>query len=265
MSAAVPYWREAGIGPAVVCLHSNASASGQWRSLMDRLSDRYHVLAADSYGAGRSPEWSSSRTITLSDEVDLLAPVLERAGARFSIVGHSYGAAIALKVALLRPDRVTSIAVYEPTLFSLIDAESPQPNDADGIREAVAQAAAALDLSDRETAARVFIDYWMGAASWSRIPEERKAAIAASVVNVRRWAHALFKEPAPIAAFANLDVPTLYMTGARTTTSAQGVARRLLAALPRAKHVEFPSLGHMGPITHPDVVNSAIEEFIRAH
>ena len=33
----VPYHREAGIGPSVVCIHCNASSSSQWRPLMDRL------------------------------------------------------------------------------------------------------------------------------------------------------------------------------------------------------------------------------------
>jgi pimeloyl-ACP methyl ester carboxylesterase len=262
MGSAMPYWREAGDGPAVICFHSNASVSGQWRALTDRIADRYHVWAVDSYGAGRSPDWESDRTITLADEVALVTPVLERAGERFSLVGHSYGAAVALKIALLQPERVTSIVVYEPTLFSLIEADGPQPNDADGIRDTVARAAEALDLGDRDAAARVFIDYWMGPESWAKMPEDRKSAIAASIVNVRRWKYALFKEPAPLSAFAKLQTPTLYMTGSNSTKAAHGVARRLLSALPHATHVDFPALGHMGPITHPDVVNSAIESFL---
>jgi pimeloyl-ACP methyl ester carboxylesterase len=40
------------------------------------------------------------------------------------------------------------------------------------------------------------------------------------------------------------------------------VARILAAALPRAQHVEFEKLGHMGPLTHPDVVNEAIDKFL---
>jgi len=56
-----PYVREAGAGPAVICTHANASTSGQWRNLMELLSPRYHVLAVDSYGAGKSPEWPSDR------------------------------------------------------------------------------------------------------------------------------------------------------------------------------------------------------------
>jgi pimeloyl-ACP methyl ester carboxylesterase len=33
----VPFWREHGAGEAVVCLHSNASSSAQWRPLANLL------------------------------------------------------------------------------------------------------------------------------------------------------------------------------------------------------------------------------------
>ena len=32
-----PFFREVGSGPGVVCLHANASTSGQWRPLMETL------------------------------------------------------------------------------------------------------------------------------------------------------------------------------------------------------------------------------------
>jgi pimeloyl-ACP methyl ester carboxylesterase len=51
-----PYCREAEAGPGVVCAHSNASTSGQWRGLMDLLAPKFRVLAPDSYGSGKSPE-----------------------------------------------------------------------------------------------------------------------------------------------------------------------------------------------------------------
>jgi pimeloyl-ACP methyl ester carboxylesterase len=257
-----PFFREAGSGPGVVCTHANASSSGQWRGLMELLAPKFRVLAPDSYGSGKSPEWPSDRVISLRDEVALLEPVLARAGSPLALVGHSYGAAISLVAALSNPGRVRAMALYEPTLFALIDAVAPPPNEADGIRSVVADASIDLAAGNRDAAAERFIDYWMGEGSWETTPEQRKAPIAASVISMRRWGHALFTEPTPLSAFRSLDMPVLYMVGGRSTTSACGVARLLTNALPRVEVVEFEELGHMGPITHPDRVNDVIARFL---
>ena len=262
MQSAIPFFREAGCGPGVVCLHSNASASSQWRELMERLAPRFRVLAADSYGAGKSPAWPTDRPIWLRDEVALLEPVFARAGDPFALVGHSYGAAVALIAALGQPARVRALALYEPTLFALVDGESPPPNDADGIRDAVARAARALEAHDPAGAATCFIDFWMGTGAWDQMPEPRRGPIAASVANVRGWANALFGEPTPLQAFSGLNVPVLHMVGKNSPASSRGVARLLTRVLPRVEVLEFAALGHMGPVTHPEVVNEAICRFL---
>ncbi|MFN3496569.1 MAG: alpha/beta fold hydrolase [Hydrogenophaga sp.] len=263
MSPVQPFVRDSGAGPAVVCLHANASSSSQWRGLMDLLAPTHRVLAVDSYGSGKSPEWPSDRLISLDDEADLIEPVLASAQAPVVLVGHSYGAAVALIAALRQPARVRALVLYEPTLFSLVDAQAPTPNAADGIRAAVRQAAAALDRGDTGAAAEAFIDYWMEPGSWAATPAARQPAMAASVVNVRRWKHALMTEPTPLAAFARLHVPVLLMVGGRTTLSAQAVADLLFTAMPQVQLQRFDALGHMGPVTHPGPVNAAIAEFVR--
>ena len=183
--SATPFVREAGAGPTVLCLHSNASHSGQWRGLMDLLSDGFRVVAVDSYGAGKSPEWPSDREITLADEVDFIEPLLAAAPDGVHLVGHSYGAAIALKAALMHPTRVRSLALYEPTIFALVDRDSPRPNATEGIQKAVRDAAACLDRGDAEGAARAFIDFWMGEGSFDRTPGERRGPIVEACRNCR--------------------------------------------------------------------------------
>ncbi|MDQ6882292.1 MAG: alpha/beta hydrolase [Pseudomonadota bacterium] len=261
MQSAVPFFREVGDGPGVVCIHANASGSSQWRGLMELLAPKFRVLAADGYGAGKGPPWPAA-PLALRDEVALLDPVFARAGDRFVLVGHSYGAAVALVAATLQPHRVRALALYEPTLFSLVDAAVPPPNDADGIRDAVARASAALEAGDADSASRHFIDFWMGGGAWDATPELRKAPIAASIANVRGWAAALLGEPTPLRAFAALDIPVLYMTGSNSPASSLAVARLLAPALPRVKQLAFDGLGHMGPVTHPQPVNAAIADFL---
>jgi pimeloyl-ACP methyl ester carboxylesterase len=229
---------------------------------MDLLSPRHRVIAPDSYGSGKSVEWPSASRISLGDEVEFLAPVLEQAGDRFSLVGHSYGGAVALLAAVQHARRVRALALYEPTLFALVDAHTPPPNGADGIRNAVAASGASLDAGDADEAARHFIDFWMGNGSWAATPPARRPAITKSIVNVRRWGHALTTEPTPLARFAQLDLPVLYLLGRESPESAHAVARVLVPALPNVRVVELPGLGHMAPVTHPDVVNAEIDEFL---
>jgi pimeloyl-ACP methyl ester carboxylesterase len=220
-------------------------------------------LAPDSFGAGKSPDWPSADRIRLQDEVEFLAPVLAEAGRPFSLVGHSYGAAVALMAALRDPSAIRALVLYEPTLFALVDAESPEPNDVDGIRHTVRRAVQALEEGDKHSAAGHFIDFWMGDGSWAMTPEVRQPAIADAVTKVRRWAHALFTEPTSLAEFARLDMPVLYLLGEASPKSAHAVAQRLVPVLPRVTLRRLPGLGHMAPVTHPEKVNAVIAEFLR--
>jgi hypothetical protein len=72
--------------------------------------------------------------------------------------------AVALFAALRHRGRAKALAVHEPTLFALVDAKPSAPNAADGIRNAVAHTAAALEAGDTDSAARHFIDFWKGVA-----------------------------------------------------------------------------------------------------
>jgi len=262
MATPEPFYRESGRGPTVVCLHSNASHSGQWRGLMDLLAPRFHAVAVDSYGSGKTPDWPSDRTIALADEVELLEPLFARSQEPAFLVGHSYGASVALKAALLHPGRFAGLALYEPTVFALVDRRTPE--DVAGIQNAVAAAVVCLDRGDGDAAARAFIDFWMGEGSWDRMPEERKPAMADSVRNIRRWAHALMTEPAAVEEFAALRIPVLIMTGGRSPRSSLSVAELLRATLPQVQSHVFPALGHMAPVTHPGQVNPEIARFLES-
>src|SRR5262249_57652817 len=116
-------------------------------------------------------------------------------GSPLPLVGHSYGAAVALIAALADPGRVRAMALYEPTLFALLDAETPAPNEAEGIRNVVAEAGIALDAGNQDAAAERFIDYWTRPGPWTRTPEQRKHPIAASFPNLHRLAHASLTKP----------------------------------------------------------------------
>ena len=257
-----PFVHEAGSGPCVVCLHSNAASSSQWLELSSALAAKYRVLAPDFWGSGRSPRPPAGLLPMLGDELDLLEPVFRAAGERFFIVAHSYGAAVALVAAARWPQRVAGLALYEPTLFALLEQQVPNHPSNAGIVAAVADAKRMLETGDADGAARCFIDYWMGVGSWDAIPANRKGRIAETMTNVGAWARALTQEPTRIEALAALRMPILLMRGAKSPQSAQGVADLLAAQLHEPELVTFEHIGHMGPLTHPQEVNAAIAAFL---
>jgi pimeloyl-ACP methyl ester carboxylesterase len=75
-------------------------------------------------------------------------------------------------------------------------------------------------------------------------------------------AFALMNEPATLEEFRRIRVPVLYMVGAKSPESSRSVAERLVAVLPDVRRVEFPGLGHMGPVTNPQPVNEAVAAFL---
>jgi pimeloyl-ACP methyl ester carboxylesterase len=188
--------------------------------------------------------------------------VWAEAGERFHLVGHSYGGAVALVAALTNPERVASLVLFEPVLFSVLMAIDPgQP----AAREIIAvrdDTIAALERGDPAAAGSRFVDYWMGAGSWARMPEAKREAVVAAMPGVKAEWGAAVDEPAPLAAFAALEMPVLLLGGSASPASAREIARLLAKTLPRVRAVEVESVGHMGPVTHPDAVNALIDEFL---
>jgi pimeloyl-ACP methyl ester carboxylesterase len=229
---------------------------------MDRLADRFRVISADLYGSGKTVSWPDDEPLHLDDEVALLASVFESAGDRFHLVGHSYGAAIAMKAALGHQDRLLSLILYEPVLFSVLIADAPQSDEA---REIVAlgdDTTRLIDEGSLGASGQRFVDYWTGHGSWAAIPEARRPALAEAMRAVKHQWHALFHELTPLEAFAEIDVPTLLLAGTASKAPSLAVARLLAKALPRARVEHVQDVGHMAPVTHPERINPLIERFL---
>jgi pimeloyl-ACP methyl ester carboxylesterase len=265
MQPRAPYFREAGLGTSVVCIHASASSSGQWRALMERLSDRFRVIAVDLYGSGKTAAWPQDQPMHLDDELALLSSVFRAAGDRFHLIGHSFGGAIALKAALADRDRLLSLVLFEPVLFSVLIADAPESAAAREILAVRDDTIRLVNEGNLNASAQRFIDYWMGDGTWAATPEPRRTVLAAAMRAVKSEWHALFYEPIPLTAFAAANVPTLFLTGTKSKASTLAVARLVTAVLPRVLIEEIESVGHMAPVTHPDTVNPLIERFLEAN
>lgn len=251
--------------PAVLLLHSSASSSRQWDALAAALEPAAAVLAPDLHGHGLQVAWPAERALTLADEAALALPLLEAAGGAH-VVGHSYGAAVALHLALQRPDLVRSLVLYEPVLFNLLVAHEPHGDALHQVLWLVERMRVATHRGALEDAARAFVDYWSGEGRWQALPERSRPAVAARMPTVVRHFEACFGEPAPTRqALAALPMPVLCLVGQRSTPAARRIGTLLHDLWPKAGHETMPGLGHMGPVTHAALVNARIEHFLGAN
>jgi pimeloyl-ACP methyl ester carboxylesterase len=247
--------------PTVVLLHSSASSSRQWTALAGLLQPHFEVRALDLHGHGTRPAWSERRPVTLADEAALVEPILREAG-RVHLVGHSYGGAVALKVAELHPGAVASLIAYEPVLFGWLfddDRSSAAALEVIGVADTLRSALHARNFS---AAARAFIDYWTGAGSWDSMRPERQQGVAPRMPAVLAQFTAL-AESVPSAARLRGPQSMTFLGGSRTVTSTRRIGELLRARLPHATHETLPGLGHMGPITHADMVNRRVVDILQ--
>jgi pimeloyl-ACP methyl ester carboxylesterase len=198
----------------------------------------------------------------LDDELALLSSAFRAAGDHFHLIGHSYGGAIALKAALADRQRVLSLVLYEPVLFSAVIADCPEGSVAREILALRDETIRLIDQGNLDLAAQHFLDYWMGNGTWAATPEHRSATLAEAMRAVKSQWNALLDESTPLRAFAGVNVPTLLLTGKNSKASALAVARLVTAVLPCVRREELEGAGHMGPVTHPGTVNSLIRGFL---
>lgn len=247
--------------PLVVLLHSSASSARQWDALIERLQPRFRVRAIEFHGHGEQPPWRGDAALTLADDARLIAPLMQEArGAH--IVGHSYGAAVALKLATLYPGWVRSLVAYEPVLFGLLLRDPGSRTFARQITGAAAELRALLPHP--RAAAERFVGFWSGAAAWAAMSTNRQTAVAARMASVLAHFDALFNDPMQIDQLARLRAPMLFLNGKDTAGVTRCIAEILGDALPLAAHESLPQMGHMGPLTHAAEVNQRIDRFLQA-
>ncbi|MGZ8567599.1 MAG: alpha/beta fold hydrolase [Actinomycetota bacterium] len=107
-----------GNGPGVLLLHGLASSSHIWDLVAPRLVPAMHVVAYDQRGHGRSGKPSSGYGFERTS-ADAVA-VFRAAGLRRPlIVGHSWGANVALEVAVRHPQRIAGAVLIDGGFLNL--------------------------------------------------------------------------------------------------------------------------------------------------
>lgn len=248
--------------PAVISLHSSASSPRQWSALAQTLGTAYRVATPALIGYGDATEWHYQRPLSLDDEAERIEPLIDAEPDGVHLVGHSFGGAVALRLALRNPGRVRSLALYEPVLFSVLNEEAsdrPGPPPAMAEVNSVRIAIRRSLYSGRKTfAARLFVEYWSGPGAWGTLDPRRQEAIIERMRKVDAEFDAVNCNQIRLDEFRSIRVPVLLLQGERTRRPAHRIAELLASALPDVVREVARDAGHMGPMTHAAAVNARI-------
>lgn len=256
---AVTTWGEG--ASTVVALHSGGMSSRQWRSLARALGDRWRVIAPDLLGSGANPPWDDTVPFDLAMDVSAVRAVVAPLGP-VHLVGHSYGALIAMKLAAREPQLARTLTLYEPPAFGLLRAGDD--DDAAEQLRALARDPVFIDetTGGGEAWLERFIDWWSGPGAWRSLPDEGRAAFAKVGRKVFREVQSLTGDRASAESYRGASAPALLLSGSRTPLAERRVMERLAEALPHAERVVIEGAGHMGPITHAAEVNAAVRPWL---
>ena len=256
-----------GAGPPVLLLHGTGAATHSWRDVAPLLAERFTVVAPDLPGHGFTtgrpaggmglPEIAGAVTELLA-ALDLVPRIL---------VGHSAGAAIAIRMALdgtapcegivgigaaLLPFPGVAGKLF-PSLAKLLFVNPFTPHLFATIARAPGETGRFLH---RSTGSRIDAP---GVECYARL-FGTAAHCGGAIAMMADWDLETLKRDLP-----ELKVPLLLIHGTGDAAVPPSAARETAAIVPGARLVTLPGLGHLAHEEQPGALAEIVAEFARDH
>ncbi len=236
---------------AVVLLHAGIADRTMWTELREDLAGSHRrVVAVDLPGYGEAPA-PTQRDAPWSDVLDTLDGLgIER----LVLVGCSYGAAVALRVAALAPGRTAGLLLCSTPVEDVAIS--------DELAAAWEAEEAALAAGDIGAAVDVVLEAWLLPDAPAEL-RQRIAAAQRRAFVAQRQAAAPAAVPDPLAespaALERLDAPILVVAGGRDRREFHDGAELLARRLPGAQLAVISAAGHLPPLEAPGEFGALID------
>lgn len=249
-------FRRVGSGPPLLTIHGGLGSWRSWSAVADRLADRFEVVLYDRRGRGDSDFGTEPHTF--AREVQDALAVLDAVGPHVAVLGHSFGGAIALELALTVASRVKRVAVYEP---------------AAGVGDVIgAEQIAAMQrlLDEGEPLASVELgftaladaEFMQSAGPTASRSSAERAALAELAPTVPRELAAAASLGTDLGRYAAVRVPALVVAGDASPSRMRRGCAALAGTLPAGTLVELPGVAHVAHMTAPDLVAEHVRAFL---
>jgi len=243
-------YRVYGEGPPLVLVHGAFSDHDtNWEFVAPRLAASFTVYAIARRGRGATDATTGHG---IADEAADVLAVLEAIGAPAFLLGHSYGALVALEAARAAPAAVRKLVLYEPAWPRVVDAPAlatlegfAARGDWDGL--------AAYFFSERLGVPDSDLRAVRDSPLWLPIVDDAEASLG----DLRGLSRYRFD---PVR-HAGLDLPVLLQIGSESPRSLY-VTDALSAALPDARIAVLAGQAHEGMTTAPDLYAQQVLNFL---
>jgi len=234
----------------VVLIHAGVADRRMWDPLWPTLTAERDVVRLDLRGFGESAVRPLGELCPVDDVLDTLATL---GIGRCHLVGASFGAGVAVEVALIRPEQVASLLLSAPG-GSLIAEVTPD------LRAFIEAERAALARDDLDSAVEANLDWWVDG------PQRDAGDVDPTVRDlVRRMQRRAFEvtagwddveeqefDPAALDRLAEIRVRTLVLVGALDLQAIHDAARRVTDGIASARRVDWPDTAHLPSMERPD-------------
>jgi pimeloyl-ACP methyl ester carboxylesterase len=247
-----------GEGEHVVLVHASAFVSW-YTPLVERLADHSTVTYRRHI---RRPAGGSYRPLSAAEDAATCARLLEHLGwPTAHIVGHSYGALVALQMALDTPDRVASVALLEPAARGI--------SSSDAIAAALQPVIGAYRAGDTAAAIDGFLRHVCGDDYQATLQRVVPGAFAEALAEADLFFQA---EMAAVQQFAfgpddasRITQPVLNVVGAHSVPRFIEGNALVQSWFPGAERLTIPAAGHLLMIQNPTDVAGGLKDYFSRH
>jgi pimeloyl-ACP methyl ester carboxylesterase len=249
----------------LVLVHGSWVSHHDWDLLVTRLSPLFRILIYDRRGHSDSDRPLAQGSLR-EDAADLAALIAHCGLGPAWVVGNSFGASIALRMADRRPDLVRGLVLHEPPLFSLLNGDPTVASLLQEIHGKLTGVVEQLASGDYDGGARCFVEtVALRPGAWDRLPPHLRETMidnAPTFLDEARDPEQFFFE---VERLQNIAQPTLLTLGDQSPSQFRPVVERLAGVMTSASVLRIPEAGHVPHVTHPDAYAEGVQEFVRRH
>jgi pimeloyl-ACP methyl ester carboxylesterase len=257
---------EQGSGEPMVFVHGAAYDLHGWEPVREGIASKYRFIAYTQRYFGTEPWPDDGKNFDVPTLADDLAKFITSLNAGpVHLVSWSFGGLVAMSAAVKNPSLVRSLILYEPSVISVLPAESAEGKAAREDRSKMfAPAVAANKAGDAVQAAKLVIEavFQLGPGGFDREPQ----TVQTRVLENARTIPLTFAAPAPPAItcdmLKNFPQPTLVMRGEKTQVSFVLISEGISKCIPGAQLVVLQNVNHDGPLRDPAAFIAAVFEFL---